>query len=74
MERRQRELSDYRMEKSKDDLSVAKLNLDNEKCSQAINRSYYAMFHAVRALLALEKFDSKKHSGIISHFNEFYIN
>jgi uncharacterized protein (UPF0332 family) len=31
------------------------------------------MFHAVRALLALDKFDSKKHTGIISYFNLHYI-
>ena len=45
----------------------------NEKYSQSINRSYYAMFHAVRALLALSQFDSHKHSGIISYFNLHFI-
>lgn len=73
MEKRQLDLSRYRIGKAKDDLSSSKLNLDNKKFSQSINRSYYSMFHAVRALLALEKFDSKKHSGIISHFNQYYI-
>ncbi len=32
-----------------------------------------AIFHAVRALLALDKFDSQKHSGIISYFNQKFI-
>ncbi|MCP5107131.1 MAG: HEPN domain-containing protein [bacterium] len=73
MGKRQLDLSHYRMEKAKEDLSSSKLNLDDKKFSPSINRSYYAMFHAVRALFALEKFDSKKHSGIISHFNQFYI-
>lgn len=73
MEKRQRDLSRYRIEKAKEDLESSKLNMDNKKFSPSINRSYYAMFHAVRALLALEKFDSKKHSGIISHFNQYYI-
>jgi len=31
------------------------------------------MFHAARALLALEKYDSKKHTGIISYFNQYFI-
>lgn len=31
------------------------------------------MFHAVRSLLALSKFDSQKHSGIISYFNHHFI-
>jgi len=34
----------------------------------SINRSYYGIFHTMRAVLALDKFDSKKHSGIISTF------
>ena len=39
----------------------------------AANRSYYAIFHTVRALLALEKKDFKKHSGVISCFQMDYI-
>ena len=31
------------------------------------------MFHAARSLLALDKFDSKKHTGVISFFNQHYI-
>ncbi|MCU0287269.1 MAG: HEPN domain-containing protein [Acidobacteria bacterium] len=61
------------MEKARDDLAVSKLNLENKKFSQSINRSYYSMFHAVRSLLALKKYDSKKHSGVISFFNQYFI-
>jgi uncharacterized protein (UPF0332 family) len=39
----------------------------------AANRSYYCVFHAMRAVLALEKFESKKHSGIIAKFRQNYI-
>lgn len=67
------DLSRYRLQKAKDDLVVAKSNLEIKKFAQSINRSYYAMFHAARALLALDKLDSKKHSGIISFFNLHYI-
>ena len=73
MEESRRDLCRYRLEKAEDDLSVSKLNLDNKKFSQSINRSYYSMFHTVRALLALVKFDSKKHSTIISYFHQNYI-
>ncbi|MCH7723775.1 MAG: hypothetical protein IIA49_06765 [Bacteroidetes bacterium] len=31
------------------------------------------MFHSVRALLAFDKFDSKRHSGIISYFINKYV-
>ncbi|MBC8384081.1 MAG: HEPN domain-containing protein [Candidatus Cloacimonetes bacterium] len=67
------DLAKYRLEKSRDDYDTAKLNFEHHKFAQSINRSYYAMFHAARALLALDKFDSSKHSGIISYFNRYYI-
>ena len=35
----------------------------------SINRSYYAIFHAIRAITALTGYDSSKHSGIIAYFN-----
>lgn len=73
MEKRQLDLSNYRMEKAKDELDTADLMFKNNKFSQSINRSYYAMFHAVRALLALDKYDSRKHTGVISFFNQHYI-
>jgi len=73
MEKRQLDLCRYRLDKAKDDFGVAKSNLENKNFSQSINRSYYSMFHAVRALLALEKYDSRKHSGIISYFAHNFI-
>jgi len=60
-------LSKYRMEKANDDLATSEIMFKNNKYSQSINRSYYAMFHSVRSLLAFSKFDSQKHSGIISY-------
>ena len=38
-----------------------------------VNRSYYSVFYAMRAVLALDEYDSKKHSGIISEFRKRYI-
>ncbi|MBQ3377013.1 MAG: HEPN domain-containing protein [Synergistaceae bacterium] len=65
--------SKYRLEKAKSDLRDAKVLFDAGSCKSAANRSYYAIFHAMRAVLALEPFDSKKHSGVIAHFHQFYI-
>lgn len=31
------------------------------------------MFDAIRAVNALDKFDSSKHSGVISYFNQNYV-
>jgi uncharacterized protein (UPF0332 family) len=67
------DLSRYRLSKAKDDLESSKLLLENNHIKQSLNRSYYAIFHATRALLAYNIFDSKKHTGIISYFNLHYI-
>lgn len=37
------------------------------------NRSYYAVLSAMRAVLALDGFDSKKHSGVIAQFRKEYL-
>jgi uncharacterized protein (UPF0332 family) len=66
-------LSKYRVEKAKEDLSTAMENLANKRLSGAINRSYYCIFDTMRAVLALDGFDSKKHSGVISYFRHNYI-
>lgn len=39
----------------------------------SINRSYYSIFHAIRAVNALDGFDSSKHSGVIAHFNQEFV-
>ena len=44
-----------------------------EMYDTAANRSYYAIFHAARAVLALDGLDFKKHSGVISNFQMKYI-
>ena len=73
MESRKKDLCLYRIEKAKDDLKVAKLLFEKNHYSQSMNRSYYAIFHITRALLALDEFDTRKHSGIIAYFNREYI-
>ena len=66
-------LSKYRIEKAKETLIVAKLNFENKHYLDSVNRSYYAIFHASRAVLALEGVEFKKHSAVISHFQQYYI-
>ena len=41
--------------------------------STTINRSYYASFYAIRAILALDGFDAKSHKSAIIYFNKNYI-
>ena len=55
------------------DLKAARLLYDRKLYAQSLNRAYYSIFHATRALLALDNFDSKKHSGVIAYFNKSYV-
>jgi uncharacterized protein (UPF0332 family) len=73
MDEKQKALSSYRLEKAKEELQTANINFNHNKISQSVNRSYYAIFHAVRALLAYELFDSKRHSAIIAYFNQNFV-
>ena len=66
-------LSRYRQDKSKETWNTALVNLENDRCLDANNRAYYAIFHAMRAVLALDGVDFKKHSAVISSFRENYI-
>lgn len=66
-------LSQYRMQRAVESLEEANILLSAEQWKGAANRSYYAIFHAIRAVLALEGVDYKKHSAVISHFRQYYI-
>ena len=67
------ELSDYCLKKAAEELEIAKKLFDGNYFAKSLNSSYYSMFHATRALLAIEKVDSKKHAGLINFFNNFFI-
>jgi len=67
-------LSAHRFDRAKECLAAAKLLSAHEATmSSALNRTYYAVFHAMRAVLALDGIDMKHHSGIISEFRKRYI-
>ena len=67
------DLAKYRLDRAKEDLETAADNLENGKFRASVNRSYYAVFHSIRALTALDHFDSSKHSGVIAFFNQHYV-
>ncbi|MBD5454461.1 MAG: HEPN domain-containing protein, partial [Lachnospiraceae bacterium] len=73
MQHDQLQLSQYRMERAKEDIVTAKVNIDNGLYKGAVNRSYYAIFHAIRAVNVLDGFDASKHSAVIAHFNQFHV-
>ena len=64
----------YRLEKAKQALNTAKNNFQELKdYISANNRAYYAIFYAIRAVLALEEKDFKRHKDVIAYFNQYYI-
>lgn len=67
------ELSKYRFKRAQEILEDAKILLNEKSFASSVNRSYYAIFHALRAVTALDGFDSSKHSGVISYINRNYV-
>ena len=67
------ELSKRRLEIAHERLTTAKAMLELGDYKASANRLYYAIFSAMRAVLALDGFDSQKHSGIIARFRQSYI-
>ena len=66
-------LCQYRLNRAKEDLLTAENNHQAGFYKAAINRSYYAIFHSIRAVNVLDNFDASKHSSVIAHFNQFYV-
>lgn len=64
---------EYRLEMAQERLHSSKILLDDESYKDSIGRSYYAMFTAVRALLAMEGQDFSKHAGVIAYFQKEFI-
>lgn len=67
------DLSKYRLQRSRENLHDAWILLDAGSYKSSVNRSYYAVFHCLRAVTALDNFDSGKHSGVIAFFNLHYV-
>ena len=67
--RRYQTLSQARLEHAVECLSAARNLLETGNYKSAANRSYYAVFHAMRAVLAFDEIDMKRHSSMISAFH-----
>lgn len=70
---RHKDYAKYRIERSKDDLEAAHLLFNAGNYRIANNRAYYSIFHAMRAVLVFDDYDSSKHSGVIAEFRRKYI-
>ena len=67
MDERQLDLSKYRLQEAKDSLKVAERCLEDGFVKDAINRSYYAAFYAIKAVLALGTIDFKRHKDVVAY-------
>lgn len=67
------DLSKYRLEKAKKLLKESKILLESNFFNGSINRSYYAIFNAIRSILALITLDSSSHRGVISYFDRYFV-
>ena len=63
----------YRMRSAIETLGVSALCLESQHYKDSINRSYYAAFYAVKAVLALEEVDFKRHKDAVAYFNKTYV-
>lgn len=67
------ELSKYRYSLAKQTYNNAKMCFDNGFYRDCINRSYYAVFYAMRAVLALDSIDFKRHKDVVAYFNKEFV-
>ena len=67
------DLMKYRMESAKGDLKSAKILIEAEAYKAANNRAYYAIFHAISAMHALDGKAYKRHKDALGSFNREYV-
>lgn len=66
-------LAGLRLEQAHQCIKAANALLAIGDIRGAVNRAYYAVFHAMRSVLATEGKDFSKHSGVISYFRMHYV-
>ena len=72
MEKQANDLSKYRYEKAVQCVNSARYVMGIKDYNLVSNRAYYAIFHAMRAVLALEEKDFAKVSKVLDGFAEFF--
>jgi uncharacterized protein (UPF0332 family) len=66
-------LARHRLQRARESLREADVLRAAAAPNGAVNRYYYAAFHAARALLATLGLDSARHSGVIALFNQHFV-
>lgn len=68
-----KDLALYRLQTAKSDLKSARILFDAEEYKGSNNRAYYAIFHAINAVHALDGRGFKRHKDAIANFNKDYV-
>lgn len=66
-------LAKHRLATAEEKIKASRLLLTGGLYKDSIGRSYYAIFSAVRAVLALDSKDFSKHAGVIACFQKDYV-
>lgn len=67
------DLIQYRLSSASEKLTSAKVLLEAGLYRDSVGRSYYAIFAAIRAILAIRQVDFSKHAGVITYFQKEFI-
>ena len=73
MNDKKEDLCIYRIRNAVETLGVAALCLESQHYKDSINRIYYAAFYSIKAVLALEEIDFKRHKDAVAYFNKTYV-
>lgn len=69
-----KKLSKHRIEQAREELEASKMLYKTKFYKSANNRAYYSIFHSIKAVLALEPIDFKRHKDVTAYFNKNYVN
>lgn len=73
MSENKKDLSKHRLETARETMRSAKYNFEGKFYRDAINRAYYVVFYAIKAVLALDGKDFKRRKDAIAYFNKEYV-
>ncbi len=68
--RNRRDYAAELISRAAESMRAAKKNLAMDEFKVAVSQSYYAMFHATSALLAVRDIHRSKHAGVIAAFGQ----
>ena len=64
----------YRLTRAQETLTTAEwIFKEGKDYTSANNRAYYAIFYAIRAVLALDQKDFKRRADVVAYFNQYYV-